>query len=141
MKNTILKARSNIHRPPLIQSAGDWMHCPCGNSVSGAGFHPCKVNGAYCEPDIKWDSGWYRCDNCGQRYIDMTHVFRPMLGLPHDFHPTYPTVRHTKDEDCMGFIEDGCCIICGVGHGDTCPECGASAYHRDGCTQSDAYQG
>lgn len=81
--------RTNIHQPPLMQAAGDWMHCPCGNDVSGAGFHPCKMNGAYCEPDVNWDSGWYRCDGCGQRYIDHTHTFKAMIGLAQDVFPEF----------------------------------------------------
>lgn len=47
---------------------------------------------------------------------------------------------HVRDEDCKGFVDaSGCCSICGAGHGDPCEECSGSAYHRDGCTQSDAY--
>ena len=45
---------------------------------------------------------------------------------------------HDKDEDCEGFIEEGCCSICGVGHGDPCAECRGTGYHREGCSLSDA---
>lgn len=45
---------------------------------------------------------------------------------------------HEKDEDCHGFIEDGCCTICGVGHGDPCVECAGTGYHREDCSLSDA---
>jgi len=44
---------------------------------------------------------------------------------------------HTKDLDCT-LDEHFCCVVCGVGHGDPCPECGQRAFHKDGCILSDA---
>lgn len=45
---------------------------------------------------------------------------------------------HETDEDCQGWIKDGCCIVCGAGHGDPCEECSGKAYHKKGCSHSDA---
>lgn len=47
---------------------------------------------------------------------------------------------HHKDEDCAGHLGDGCCVVCGAGHGDPCQECSGTGYHREGCTLSDAYE-
>lgn len=40
---------------------------------------------------------------------------------------------HTKDEDCT-LDENDTCIICGVAHGDPCPECGGRGFHRENCS-------
>ncbi len=69
----------NISKPVLIQAAGDWMHCPCGNTPDGGGFDACCEDGVVVEPDINWPSGWYLCRDCGQRYIDMTRTFKMMM--------------------------------------------------------------
>lgn len=42
---------------------------------------------------------------------------------------------HTKDEDCTVDPETGCCSVCGVLHGDPCPCCGGSGFHKDGCSE------
>jgi hypothetical protein len=47
-------------------------------------------------------------------------------------------LTHEKDEDCAGHLEDGCCVVCGAGHGDPCQECSGTGYHREGCSLSDA---
>ena len=41
--------------------------------------------------------------------------------------------NHTNDEDCI-LDENDTCLICGVWHAETCPECGRRGFHRDGCT-------
>jgi hypothetical protein len=42
--------------------------------------------------------------------------------------------RHSRDEDCSVDEAAGCCRSCGVLHGDPCPGCGGSGYHREGCS-------
>jgi len=49
-----------------------------------------------------------------------------------------PTKEHTKDEDCTIDPETMSCIICGVDHDCTCPECGGHGFHKDNCPLSDA---
>jgi hypothetical protein len=44
---------------------------------------------------------------------------------------------HNKDEDCEGFIVDGCCTICSVGNGE-CSSCNGIRYHEKYCPESDA---
>ena|GEM_PF-5171563 len=39
---------------------------------------------------------------------------------------------HWRDEDCV-LDENDVCTVCGVIHGDPCPECGARGFHREGC--------
>lgn len=48
--------------------------------------------------------------------------------------PHVKAAEHTKDEDCAGHIVDGCCAVCGVGHGDGCVECAGTGYHKEGCS-------
>lgn len=43
--------------------------------------------------------------------------------------------RHERDEDCAAHLVDGVCTVCGVGHCDACPDCGARGYHRDDCAE------
>lgn len=46
---------------------------------------------------------------------------------------------HTRDEDCSRYVNSGCCPVCNVGHGEPgCLTCGAQAYHKPGCKESDA---
>lgn len=42
---------------------------------------------------------------------------------------------HRRDEDCTVDPATDTCSVCGVGHGDPCPDCGARAFHRRGCFQ------
>lgn len=42
--------------------------------------------------------------------------------------------KHTSDKDCKGSIgKDDVCKVCGVSHGDPCPDCGGRGYHEKGC--------
>jgi len=41
--------------------------------------------------------------------------------------------NHSKDSDCTVDPETGCCTVCGVEHGEPCPECGMRAYHSKDC--------
>jgi hypothetical protein len=45
--------------------------------------------------------------------------------------------RHSQDTDCM-VGPDGCCVVCGVEHGEPCPACGGRGFHAAGCGRSDA---
>jgi hypothetical protein len=47
---------------------------------------------------------------------------------------TTTTTEHAKDSDCT-LDADGSCIVCGVCHGDACPECGGHGFHRDDCSE------
>lgn len=40
--------------------------------------------------------------------------------------------QHTKDGDCV-LDDTDCCIVCGVWHGDPCPECGGKGFHKSRC--------
>jgi len=42
---------------------------------------------------------------------------------------------HRRDEDCTIDPATDTCSVCGVGHGEPCPDCGARAFHRRGCFQ------
>lgn len=98
---------------------------------------------------VKTPTGVFWCYSClGIWVITLYKSSAVMIGFkPHYFDISRgwtpegggPGNTHLKDEDCKGFVVDGCCSICGVGHGDPCEECGGSAYHRDGCAQSDTY--
>lgn len=46
------------------------------------------------------------------------------------------TRPHEADEDCTIDPATGLCFVCGVEHGDPCPECGATAYHRPDCPET-----
>lgn len=39
---------------------------------------------------------------------------------------------HTRDEHCV-VGDNGCCTVCGVSHGDPCPDCGGRGFHNEGC--------
>lgn len=45
--------------------------------------------------------------------------------------------RHTQDSDCTLNSFD-CCTVCGVFHGDPCPECTGRGFHKENCSESDA---
>lgn len=54
----------------------------------------------------------------------------PSLGEPY----SEEAVVHDADEDCDVDGETDTCVMCGAFHGgDPCADCGAYAYHRDGC--------
>jgi hypothetical protein len=42
---------------------------------------------------------------------------------------------HSVDEQCR-LGDDGCCVGCGVAHGDPCGRCGGRGFHRDGCSKA-----
>lgn len=42
-------------------------------------------------------------------------------------------IAHTTDTDCTIDPETGCCSLCGVLHGDPCPECGGRGLHIENC--------
>lgn len=42
---------------------------------------------------------------------------------------------HTQDDDCAPYITEGECRVCGVVHGDPCPECHARAFHKPTCSE------
>ena len=42
--------------------------------------------------------------------------------------------QHTRDSDCT-LGTDGCCIECGVAHGDPCHLCGGRGFHADDCPE------
>jgi len=47
-----------------------------------------------------------------------------------------PIVNHTQDSDCVVDPSTGCCVGCGVHHGEPCDDCGERAFHlRDCCAQ------
>jgi hypothetical protein len=79
------------------------------------------------------------CPKCGENALEWMGPKEDQVLICDDCHAGYqdkPT--HDKDEDCEGSVVDGCCTICGVGHGTPCYECGGEAYHKEGCGQSDA---
>ena len=43
---------------------------------------------------------------------------------------------HDCDADCAPHIDPKTCMcrVCGVEHGDPCPDCNGRGYHADGCT-------
>ena len=43
-----------------------------------------------------------------------------------------PGYLHVQDEDCR-VGHDGTCLLCGVYHGDACPNCGGRGFHRAIC--------
>jgi hypothetical protein len=43
--------------------------CTCGNRPSENGFYPCDIEGHEVEPDEKWTSNCYVCNQC-KRVID-----------------------------------------------------------------------
>lgn len=43
--------------------------------------------------------------------------------------------EHSRDEDCDVDPESDCCRLCGVYHGDPCPECRGRGFHVDGCSE------
>lgn len=45
---------------------------------------------------------------------------------------TAKPLPHTKDEDCT-LGPDDCCTMCGVYHGEPCPQCDGRGFHREGC--------
>lgn len=44
----------------------------------------------------------------------------------------YHFKEHSQDADCT-LDEDGMCTICGVLHGEPCPECGGRGFHKPDC--------
>lgn len=44
---------------------------------------------------------------------------------------------HTTDTDCT-LDDTDTCTVCGVTHGDPCPECGGRGYHNEGCSGNEA---
>lgn len=48
---------------------------------------------------------------------------------------------HERDEDCDVDPETGDCRECGVTHGDPCPDCGGSGFHRPECSVMDGTDG
>lgn len=44
-------------------------------------------------------------------------------------------MEHKTDADCRGLIDPAtdCCRVCGVLHGDPCPDCGGRGFHRPDC--------
>lgn len=42
-------------------------------------------------------------------------------------------IIHTKDSDCT-LNEKGECTLCGVVHGDPCPECSGRGFHQGDCS-------
>jgi hypothetical protein len=45
------------------------------------------------------------------------------------------SLPHRQDSDCTVDPETGCCIECGVGHGDPCLTCNGCGYHTDDCAE------
>jgi hypothetical protein len=45
------------------------------------------------------------------------------------------SLPHRQDSDCTVDPETGCCIECGVGHGDPCLSCSGRGYHTDDCAE------
>jgi len=39
---------------------------------------------------------------------------------------------HSCDSDC-NIGDDGCCVVCGVEHGDPCHSCGGTGFHTADC--------
>jgi hypothetical protein len=42
---------------------------------------------------------------------------------------------HKQDTDCTLSPQTDCCTVCGVLHGDPCPECKGRGYHNTGCSE------
>jgi hypothetical protein len=40
---------------------------------------------------------------------------------------------HSKDSDCTVNEETECCDVCGVSHGEECPDCGGRGFHKPVC--------
>ena len=64
----------------------------------------------------------------------------PTDDPPEDASPTPPPRAHECDEDCHPFLrgeedEHQECSVCGVSHGDPCPDCGGRAFHDDDCPE------
>lgn len=49
-------------------------------------------------------------------------------------------MEHRRDSDCQGHIDPktDSCKVCGVYHGEPCPDCGGRGYHNEGCPSSDS---
>jgi hypothetical protein len=43
-------------------------------------------------------------------------------------------IIHEKDADCTVDPQTDCCSVCGVHHGDECPECNGRGFHVAGCS-------
>lgn len=50
-----------------------------------------------------------------------------------------PNTPHSRDSDCSGHVDRDTrlCSVCGVLHGDPCPQCRGRGYHKSGCPESD----
>lgn len=60
-----------------------------------------------------------------EEFLDYLEELRAIIVKP----------THTRDEDCESLdAERGTCAVCGVYHGEPCQECGARAYHQEGCS-------
>jgi hypothetical protein len=44
---------------------------------------------------------------------------------------------HSKDSDCTVSGDTDSCEVCGVYHGDECPDCGGRGFHKDACPTLD----
>jgi hypothetical protein len=61
----------------------------------------------------------------------MSDVF--LLHLSRGLDMIYEAKPHTKDSDCTIDTETLCCNVCGVEHGDVCPDCGGRGFHKPTC--------
>lgn len=64
----------------------------------------------------------------------------PADDPPEYLGPTPPPRAHACDEDCHPFLhgeedEHQECSVCGVSHGDPCPECDGRGYHDPDCSE------
>ncbi len=52
-----------------------------------------------------------------------------------DTHCRLAMLREKKTTECLSSLdsEQWCCPVCGVLHGEPCPDCGARAHHVDSC--------
>jgi hypothetical protein len=44
--------------------------------------------------------------------------------------------EHSKDSDCIVDPRTDLCTVCGVMHGEPCPDCGGKGFHTSACTGS-----
>jgi hypothetical protein len=83
-------------------------------------------------------------DDCSKRERKVTARYivehRPELAgeINAYWNEVLPMEVHGVDSDCVVSPGTGLCVICGVGHDETCPTCAGRGFHAADCIESDA---